>query len=194
MDLTQEVGRKKKLARCFKRWESYISVLKKSSNKNDRIFSLAWNIVYWLLESHSSEFFGGGKYGLFEPKSWWKYDIYWLLKSSCFELFGNGKYGLFLRQKLVKRWYYWLLKCYCFEFFGDGKYGIFWGKKLMERWYLLVTDKFLFWAFRWWKIRSFFSQKVDVKVIFTWSFWAFHDILGPGKYGFSSSVSILISW
>ena len=33
----------------------------------------------------------------------------------------------------------------------------------------------------------FFSQKVDVKIIFTWYFgaWAFHDISGPGKYGFS---------
>ena len=131
----------------------------------------------------------------FEPKSWWKYDIYWLLK------------------------------CFCFELFGDGKCGPFWGKKLMERLYLLVTEKFLFWAFPWWKMWSFlrqkvngkmiftdywkvlvlgyrkvlvlsfsligntvfFSQKVDVKVIFTWSFWAFHDIPGPGKYGFSCS-------
>ena len=46
LDSTQEVGRKKRLARCFKKWESYISVLKKASNKNDRIFSLAWNIFY----------------------------------------------------------------------------------------------------------------------------------------------------
>ena len=96
---------------------------------------------------------------LFEGKSWWKDYIYWLLKSSCFELF-------------------------C-----DGKYGPFWGKKLMERWYLLITEKFLFWApekflfwtFRWWKIRSFISQKLDVKIIFTCFFLVFHDIPGPGK-------------
>ena len=31
------------------------------------------------------------------------------------------------------------------------------------------------------------SQKVDGKMIFTWSFWAFHDIPGLEKYGFSSS-------
>ena len=93
-------------------------------------------------------------------KSWWKDGIYWLLKSSCFELFGNEKYGLF------------------------------WGKKLIEKWYLLITEKSLFWAtkmplfwtFRWWEIRSFFTQKSDVKIIFTWSFWAFHDITGTGKY------------
>ena len=120
--------------------------------KNDRIFSLAWNIVYWLLKSHCFELLVGVENTVFfEPKSWWKYDIYWLLKSSCFELFGNGKYGLFLRQNLVKS--YWLLTC--FEFFEDGKYGIFWTKKLMERWYLLVTEKFLFWTFPWWEIRSF---------------------------------------
>ena len=88
----------------------------------------------------------------------------------------------------------------------------------MERWYLQITEKFLFWTFRRWKIRSFFqpkswlkddiywllksscfelfwdgkydlflSQKVDGKMVFTWSFWVFHDILGPGKYGFPCS-------
>ena len=95
----------------------------------------------------------------------------------------------------------------------------FWAKKLMEIWYLLITEKFLFWSFREWKIRSFFkskswwkddiywllrsscselfgdgkyglflSQKVDGKMIYTWSFWAFHDIPGLGKYGFSRSA------
>ena len=48
---------------------------------------------------------------------------------------------------------YWLPKSSCFELFGDGKYGLF------------------------------FSQKVDWKMIFTWSFWPFHDIPGLGKYG-----------
>ena len=31
------------------------------------------------------------------------------------------------------------------------------------------------------------SQKVDEKIIFTWYFWVFHDIPGPGKYGFLCS-------
>ena len=48
------------------------------------------------------------------------------------------------------------------------------------------TEKFLFRAFRWWEIRSFFQQK-DGKMIFTWPFWAFHVIPGLGKYGFSCS-------
>ena len=38
----------------------------------------------------------------------------------------------------------------------------------------------------------FFSQEVDGKIIFTWSFWAFYNIPGPGKYGFSRSARILV--
>ena len=40
----------------------------------------------------------------------------------------------------------------------------------METWYLLFHEKFLFWIFWWWKIRSFFSQNVDGKMIFT-DYW-----------------------
>ena len=97
-----------KTARCFKKWR-HISALKKQKNKKKRkssiIFSFVWGILYWLLESPCFEFFGDGKYSLFEQKGWWKYDIYWLLKSSCFELFGNGKCGLVWVKKLMERWY-----------------------------------------------------------------------------------------
>ena len=54
---------------------------------------------------------------------------------------------------------YWLLRSSYFELFGDEKYGLS------------------------------FSQKVDGKMIFTWSFWVFHDNPGLGKYGFSCSVT-----
>ena len=57
---------------------------------------------------------------------------------------------------------YWLPRSSCFELFGHRKYDLF------------------------------FSQKVDGKMIFTWSFWAFHDIPGPGKYGFSCSEKIVL--
>ena len=33
----------------------------------------------------------------------------------------------------------------------------------------------------------FLSQKVDGNMIFTWYFWVFYDIPGPGKYGFPRS-------
>ena len=64
-----------------------------------------------------------------DPKSWLKDDIYWLLKS------------LFLNFSVMENTV------------------LFWVKKLMKRWYLLVTEKFLFWVFQWWKMRSFFQPK-----------------------------------
>ena len=66
----------------------------KKHKKSDRIFSLEWNIAYWLLTGPCFELYGDGKHGLFEPKRWWKYDIYWLLESSWLKIFWNGKYSL----------------------------------------------------------------------------------------------------
>ena len=63
---------------------------------------------------------------------------------------------------------YW--KVLALIFLGMGNVVFFWAKKVMERWYLLITEKFLFWTFRWWEIRSFFSQGVDRKMIFT-GYW-----------------------
>ena len=60
---------------------------------------------------------------------------------------------------------YWLLKSSCFG-----------------PWKVLV------WIFRRWENGLFLNQKIDGKVIFTWSFWAFQNIPGPGKYGSSRSV------
>ena len=99
---TQEVGRKKKRARFFKKWKSCISVLK-NKNKNDRIFSLAWNIVYWLRKSpweraHAKE-----------PLR--------LLRSSSFELYGGGKYSLFWDKKLMERWYLRITEKFLFRAF-----------------------------------------------------------------------------
>ena len=52
---TQELGRKKNLAQSFKKWESYISVLKKKTKTKNKkkqkkyIFFSTEHIVYWLL-------------------------------------------------------------------------------------------------------------------------------------------------
>ena len=40
----------------------------------------------------------------------------------------------------------------------DKKCDNFWARKLVKR-DLLVTEKFLFWNFRWWKIWSFFESR-----------------------------------
>ena len=166
MHSTQKVGRKKKLARCFEKWKLYFSPQKKTKKKekkNDRIFSLALNIVYRLLKSHCFEFFGGGKYGLFWAKT--LIEIWYLLinEKLLFWNFREREIPAVLRQKVYENMIftdYW-------NVLGDEKYGIFWCKKLMERWYLLVTEKFLFWAFPWWKMRSSLRQKVHGKMIFT---------------------------
>ena len=110
---------------------------------------------------------------------------------------------------------YW--KVLVLNFSVMGNMVFFEARSWWKRWYLLITEKFLFWTFRWWEIRSFFesrswwkddiywllrsscfelfgdgkydlffSQKVDGKMI-TWSFLAFHDSPGLGKYGFSCS-------
>ena len=54
----------------------------------------------------------------------------------------------------------------------------------MERWYLLITEKFLFWTFWWWEIRSFFSQEVDGKNGIYWlQKSSCFELFGGGKYG-----------
>ena len=60
---------------------------------------------------------------------------------------------------------YWKVLVLIFSRMGNTVF--FWAKKVMERWYLLITEKFLFWTFRWWEIRCFLSQEVDGKMIFT---------------------------
>ena len=105
---------------------------------NEVIFSLAWNIIFFdNFKSSCFEIFGDKERDIFEPKSWWKYDIYWLLKSSCFNLFGNGKYGLFLSQKVDGNMIftdYWKVIVLNFSVMGNTVF--FSAKKLMERWYL----------------------------------------------------------
>ena len=118
-----------------------------------------------------------------------EYHVYWLLKKSCLKFFKLENTIFFPAKMLMKKWYllitekflfwtvhcweirsffepkswwkddiYWLLKSSCFVIFGDGQYGLF------------------------------ISQNVYGKMIFTWSFWVFHDILGLGKYDFLCSA------
>ena len=68
-----------------------------------------------------------------------------LWESSCFDFFGEEKYGLLLIQKVDVRWYFCSHGIPCF----------------------LNSEKFLFWTFRRWKIRSFFDSKSWCKMIFS---------------------------
>ena len=142
-----------KLTRRFKKWKLYFSPQKKN---NDRIFSFAWNIVYWLLKRHCFEFFGGGKYGLFWAKK--LMEIWYLLitEKFLFWTFREWEIRSFLRQKVSEKIIftdYW--NVLVLNFSGMENMVSFWGKKLMERWYILVNEKFLFWAFPLWEMRFF---------------------------------------
>ena len=128
------------------------------------IFTDYWKVLVII-------FSGMGNTAFFEPKSWWKYGIYWSLKRSCFEHFGDGQYGRFFIQEVDGKMIftdYW--KGLVLNFSVMGNTVFFWVKKLMEKWYLLVTEKLLFWTFRWLEIRSFLHQKCwwkdDIYIVF----------------------------
>ena len=93
---------------------------------------------------------------------------FWDQKKSLSTL--EMKNMVFLSQKIDGNIFtdYW--KVLVLTFSGMGNTVSFWAKKLMERWYLLITEKVLFWTFGWWEIRSFLSQEVDGRIIFT-GYW-----------------------
>ena len=115
-------------------------------------------------------------------------EIWYLLVTEkfFFNPFGNGKYGLYLSQKGDGNMIftgYWKVLVLAFSEMGNTVFS--WAKEFTEKWYFLITGKFLFWTFRWWKIRSFFQQKSwwkdDIYVVFlsflwysrTWKIWFF---------------------
>ena len=71
---------------------------------------------------------------------------------------------------------YW--KVLVLEFSEMGNTVFFETKKLVERWYLLITEKFLFWTFRRWEIRSFLwgenlMERLYLLVTEKFLIWAF---------------------
>ena len=113
---------------------------------NEVIFSLAWNIIF---------------------SDNWK-----VLVLKFLEI----KNMVFLSQKVDGNMIftdYWKVLVLTFSEMGNTVF--FWVKKLMEKWYLLVTEKFLFWTFRWWEIRSFFQPKSwwkdDIYMVFLSFLW-----------------------
>ena len=131
------------------------------------MFSLVWNIVYWLVKSHCFQFSGEVENTVFfEPERWWKYDIYILLKSS-FGLFGNGKYSLFLRQKVNEKMIftdYWNVPVLIFL----GKENTVFLRQIVDG-KMIFTDywKVLVLSFSVMKIAVFFETK---RMIFT-DYW-----------------------
>ena len=158
---------------------------------NEVIFSLAWNIIF---------------------SDNWKVLVLKFLEMKNMVFLSQKVDGNMIFTD------YWKFLVLIFSEMGNTVFS--WAKKLIERWYLLITEMVLFWTFRWWEIRSFFesrswwkdiywllrssclklfgdgkyglffSQNVDGKMIYTWSFLAFHDIPGPGKYGFGAVCQV----
>ena len=92
---------------------------------------------------------------------------------------------------------YWKVLVLNFSVMGNTVF--FWVKKLMERWYLLVTEKFLFWTFRRWEIRSLFESRSSWKDDIYWLLRSScFELFGDGKYGlfFSQKVDgkIIFTW
>ena len=117
-------------------------------------------------------------------------------KEPLFWIFRGWKIRSFLSHKVDGNMIfidYW--KFLFLYFSGMGNTVFFWDKKVNGK--MIFTDYWKFHDFGYQKVLvlsflvmgiwSFFSQKVDVKVIFAWSFWAFYDIREPGKYGFLCS-------
>ena len=133
---------------------AFIKVIFQSSKEkknSDRIFSLAWNIVYWLLKSHCFQFFGDGKYGLFWAKK--IMEIWYLLitENFLFWTFQEWEIRSFFE---AKSWWkddiYQLLKSSCFELFHDGKCSLFLGQKVNGK--MIFTD--------YWKVHILGYRKV----------------------------------
>ena len=105
---------------------------------NEVIFSLAWNIIF---------------------SDNWKVLVLKFLEM---------KNMVFLSQKVDGNMIFTDYRKVLVLIFSEIENTVFsWAKRLIERWYLLITEKVLFWTFRWWKIRSFLSQEAGGKMIFT---------------------------
>ena len=52
---------------------------------------------------------------------------------------------------------YWKVLVLNFSMMGNTVF--FESRSWWKRWYLLITEKFLFWTFRWWEILSFFESR-----------------------------------
>ena len=103
---------------------------------------------------------------------------------------------VFLSQKVDAKMIftdYW--KVLVLIFSGIGNTVLFWPKKVMERWYLLIPEKFLFWFFREWEIRSFFQSRSWWKDDIYWFLRSScFEIFGDGKYDLLSSKKLMERW
>ena len=97
----------------------------------------------------------------------------------------------FWAKKLMEIWYLLITEKFFFWTFREWEIGLFLSQKVDGK--MIFTD---YWKrscvgiFGDGKYSLFLIQNVYEKMIFTWSIWAFHDILRLGKYVLSCSDSM----
>ena len=145
---------------------------------------LFWSFRWWEMRSY------------FQSRSWWEGWYLLINEKLLFWTFRWWEIRSFFESRCwLKDDIYWLLGSSYFELFVDGKYSLVWVKKLMGRWYLLVTEKFLFWTFRWWEIRYCLSQEVDGKDDIYWLIKSScFELFGGGKYGLFWVKKLMERW
>ena len=163
----------------------------KKNKKNDRIFSLVWNIVYYFRKSPCFEFFRDGKYDLFWAKK--LMEIWYLLITEKF-LFWNFRereIRSFLRQKVSGKMLftdYWNVLFWTFRmesavFFRqkvDGRM-IFTGYwKLLILSFSVMVNTVFFEVKNWWKDDTYWLLK---SYCFGLPKSSWFELFGDGKYG-----------
>ena len=146
MHSTQEVGRKKKLARCFKKWKFYFSPPKKQQ-RWDVFFSmehrllvgkkpLFWIFRGWKIRSSLSQKVDGNIFM-----------YYW--KVLVLNFSGMGNTVFFWDKKLMKRWYLLITEMLLFWTFRGWKIRPFLRQKVdgkmifTDYWKVLVLSFFV---------------------------------------------------
>ena len=74
-------------------------------------------------------------------------------------IFSGMRNTTFFLAKKLLESYLLITEKFLFWSFQEWEIRSFLSQKLIERWYLLAAEKFLFWTFRWWEIRPFFQLK-----------------------------------
>ena len=100
----------------------------------------------------------------------------------------------FLSQKVDENMFtgYWKVLLLTFSEMGNTVFS--WATTLTEIWYLLITEKFLFWHFRKWEIRSFLEPESWRKYVYWLLESSCFELFGDWKYGLFWVKKLMERW
>ena len=115
-------------------------------------------------------------------------------KGPLFWIFRGWKIWSFWAKKLMEIWNLYITEKFLFLNFRGWETWFFLREKVDGK--MIFTGYWKVLVLGYWKALVlnfsvmgntifFFSQNADMKIIFTWSFWALHDISGPEIFVFS---------